>query len=86
MIPLRLIAIPEYGIVEQIRESRERTIESGLPGRPPVGMVPNQVEIFRPGAPYAWIVENQAFVIEYESAVKRIRIGEQRERAQRKNG
>ena len=69
MISGGLFAVPQNRIVEKVRKSGERPIQSGFSGGPPIGVFENQRDVF--GREFANAgIEKKTFVVEDEPGLK----------------
>jgi hypothetical protein len=81
-----LLRLAEDGIIEEVRKGRQRTIEAGLAGGPPVRVLEDAPDVLGRRSPNPRVLENQKAVIPGEAGSKRIRKREQGKSAERDAG
>jgi hypothetical protein len=77
MITGGVIASTQHRIIEKVRKRGNRTVETGFPLGPPIGVLPDQRNIFAAGLQEPGILKDKRVIVENETAAERIRIGQQ---------
>jgi hypothetical protein len=76
VVPGGPVLVAEDRVVEQIRQRRQRPIETAFADRPPVRVLNDQIEVRARRGVDARVLEDQRFVIEREAGAERVCVGE----------
>jgi len=79
----RAIGVPEHGVVEDVRQRRDRPVETLHRAGPPVVLAEDQAEMPPAGASNPGVLEDDVVVIGREARVERVGVERPDDRAER---
>src|ERR1022692_1624093 len=82
MISGWMIALPQDGVIEQIGERSDRTIETAVAARPPIRALEYQVDVLTARLVNPRILEDKPLVVERETGAEGVRERQQSDHTQ----
>jgi hypothetical protein len=86
MVAARSIVMPEYCVVEQVRQRRQGTVQTRLALRPPVRVIDDEADVFGCRLVHARVEQDQALVVERKTGGEGIGVRERREKSENEKG
>ena len=86
MISEKLVSFPQDCVVEEIRQRREGTIQTGFPSGPPVSVLKYERQVAAGSFTDARIAQQQGLVVQRETGLEGIGVSQRDQAAQGQHG